>query len=462
MALDDGRRVHVRVSRREIVKRAGVGFGAMAFAPAVLAACGGETAKVGKALDPAELGDQPITLRAWSFDDLHLKVLKERAAAWNRDPANPRLTLKTSLIPAETATTKLIGALTAGKDAPDIAAVQEAEMPRLFANGLAEQALVPLDDYIEPIRSQFAESKWALYSDGGKTYGIEQTMGPAVNYYREDEFRRLGLPGAIDTMDDWLAAARVARKRGKYIVPLDEGGDTLPLNWKLWFLQAGGNIFDAEGNVILDEGDHATYVTDLYASLIQDDLAIKVPPTNTDAVLAAAYKSSALIGSPAPDWWPTYVLKPTIPDQAGKWRAAPLPAMAGGRRASTLGGGGLCITAQAKRPEAAYAFLHFASLTLEGQIRKWESIQYFPTMKKAWTHPSVVGHTEAFFGDQKIGKLYADVCPRQPVFYTSAVRSEAEQIIATQLVSPVVAGDKQTEPTVKAVADKIRALVKQA
>jgi cellobiose transport system substrate-binding protein len=136
--------------------------------------------------------------------------------------------------------------------------------------------------------------------------------------------------------------------------------------------------------------------------------------------------------------------------------------MAGGQRASTLGGGGLCITAQAKRPDAAYTFLHFASLTLEAQIRKWQSIQYFPTMKRAWSDPAVVNHTDPFFGGQKIGQLYAAVSPTQPVFYTSPVRSEAEQIIATQLVSPVVAGGTQTAAAVKAVADKIRVLVKQA
>jgi arabinooligosaccharide transport system substrate-binding protein len=443
------------LSRRRLLTVGGA-LGLGAVASPLLAGCSSDSSDKPSSSGSTDIGKDPFTLTMWTWDPGHIKFFKSQEKVWNADSANAKLTLDIQQIDPSTAGTKLLAAITAGSGAPDLAAIGINDMPLFFAHGLADNALVPLNDYIADIRDEFSESKWAVYSDAGQTYAVESTMGPTVMYYRSDEFDQYGLPPGFSTIDEWQGAARTLKADEKYIVALDVGStDFVPLDWQQWFIQHGGNIFDADGNVVFDQGDHAAAVTELYVSLIKDELTIPLPSANGDAVRSAAYKDGSLIATNGPDWWGTYIIQPDVPEQKGKWRMAPM-AKFGESIASTFGGAGFAITQQAEDPDAAYAFLASAYLTLEGQVARWKEIEYFPTMIEAWTDPSVIGFTSAFYGGQEIGKVFAKVAADEPVYYTGAAANRAQGIICTELINPAADGSRSIDEGISAATQKLK------
>lgn len=449
------------LTRRSLL-RGSATLGAAALGAPILAACSaGAAAPAATSSGPIHLGTKPITLSMWTWDPNHIKFFKSQQQRWNADPKNPHLTLTIQQIDPSTAATKLLASITAGSGAPDLAAIAVGDIPIFFANGSVNEALVDLNGYIAGVRDQFSASKWAAYSNKGQTYAVESTMGPSVLYYRRDEFARLGINPQFATIDDWLAAVKHVAKSGKYLIALDVGGSGYPEDWIQWFVQHGGNVYDAQGHVVFDQGGHAEAVTELYVSLLKQKLAIPLPSANGDALRSVAYKNGSLIATFGPDWWGTYIIEPDVPSQSGQWEMAELP-LFGQSRSSTLGGAGFAITKPSPNPDAAYAFLAFSYLTLEGQIDKWKEIQYFPTMMKAWTDPSVTQFTAKYYDNQKIGAVYATAAAGEPLFFTAASANQAQTIICNELINPAADGSRSIADGIKIATEQIKSAAAQS
>lgn len=442
------------LTRRDVLRFGGVALGA-AFGGSLLTSCAPSTGGAGNNT-PTPLGTDPITLTMWTWDPGHIKFFKSQAQKWNAAGDKPQLTLNVEQIDPVTAATKLLAALTAGQ-APDLAAIGVNDIALFFANGQADNTLTDLEPYIAGVKEQFAPAKWASYSNQGKAYAVESTMSPTAFYYRTDQFEKLELGSPpFGSIDDWLAAARKAKTNDKFIVDLDAGStDVYPANWMQWFVQHGGNIFDVNGNIVFDQGGHAEAVTELYVNLLKDKLALPLSGANPDAIRSAAYKDGSLIAANGPDWWSTYILEPNVPEQKGKWAMAQIAPFGTGR-SSTYGGAGFAIPKTSKKPNEAYAFLAHAYLTYEGQIDRWKSIQYFPTMTKAWSDPVVTDYQIPFYGEQKVGQVFAESAKSQPVFYTAAAAPEAQKIIVTELIAPAAQGSRPVSEGIRIATEKLK------
>jgi hypothetical protein len=107
-------------------------------------------------------------------------------------------------------------------------------------------------------------------------------------------------------------------------------------------------------------------------------IAAQVPDTGYGESDYAAFKDGTMISWLSADWYAGF-FKDNAPELAGKWKAAPLPAWEeGGIRTSVLGGTGATIVATSPNVEAAWEFLEFAMLSVEGNVRRFELTNLFP------------------------------------------------------------------------------------
>src|SRR5882672_3965387 len=86
--------------------------------------------------------------------------------------------------------TKLRTALTAGKDAPDLAQIEYQEVPAFATTG----DLLDLTPYgANGIKDKFVGWTWSQVALDGKVYAIPQDTGPMGMLYRADIFQQYGI-----------------------------------------------------------------------------------------------------------------------------------------------------------------------------------------------------------------------------------------------------------------------------
>ena len=152
------------------------------------------------------------------------------------------------------------------------------------------------------------------------------------------------------------------------------------------------------------------------------------------ATIPTAYSSGKLAGTVMPDWWASCCLKPGVKDMAGQWAVAAPPTWeAGGHKTLTWGGTGWAVSSQSPNADIAKQFLAFMYLGKESQILKFLKINNFPWELDAYGDARVTGYTDPFFGDSKIGEIYGQIGPDEPVWYQSVFRASYNQAAADNL-----------------------------
>jgi ABC-type glycerol-3-phosphate transport system substrate-binding protein len=157
-----------------------------------------------------------------------------------------------------------------------------------------------------------------------------------------------------------------------------------------------------------------------------------------------------------PDWFQTYVIEPTAPEQEGLWRLQPLPAFAGGgSRTSVWGGTGFAVSKDSPTIEATWELLRYGYLTREGQIKRWQEIRYLPTMAEVWDDPVMI-EPDAFLGGQEPGAVYKELAPTAPTQYQSPYWNQLTVELAGQLTE-LYNGRKSAADAIRDAAAAIEA-----
>jgi len=450
------------ISRRDFLR-----LSAAVAAGAILSACrpaAPPTAAVEEVVEEAPAATpvpekvpekEKVKITMWFHDFLYVQFFTDRANEYAK--MHPEYEFEFEIVQIPEIADKFIGTLVAGTGAPDIVGVEQGWMPRLFKGGLAEKGMYDLNPWMELEGAGFKDKflRWELYTYEGKTYGVESALCPSVYYYREDIFGQAGVdPNTFKTYDDFIEGGQKLKKEtGSYMLPLDTvGGDyfLLPM------LQNDGNIFDDKGNVVLDSPQNVEALQFYY------DLAYRYEVGYATAEfwgagLTAAYKDGTVVGVIGPDWYSDYVMKQSLKELSGKWRAAFMPVFRpGGRRTTVWGGTGMGVTKQSKYPEIAWEILKYTYMTKENQVKRYLEIHYFPTMLDALEDPRIVEAEDPFFGGQKLGALFAEVAPEVPIYYASPYKTEALDILSKDVITPVMAGEKSAEDALKDAAKKLK------
>ena len=441
------------LSRRQLLRAAGgatAGVAAGAF-PLVTG--------VGAAPARTQGGEkEKVTIQFWTHDQNYIDFFTARAAELSQSPDSAyEYELNITQAPTGDLVTKALAAFSARRGIPDAIGIEISQFSRFMQAGVAEQTLLDLTDRVAEVREQFFESRWAPYTVDGRVYAVESGYPLSVYYYREDLFREYGIPTPVETWDQLMEFGRtIAVPKGKAVAAITTtggagGGDIT--HFGLLYQQRGGTFFDAEGNLTLDTPEAVEVLT-----LMANGLKEKTILGLTDfygGPGAAALQQAATLGYFMPDWYQTYVIQPTVPEQEGLWRIQPLPAFAGGgSRTSVWGGTGFAVAKDSPAVEATWELLRYGYLTLDGQVKRWQEIKYLPTMAAAWEEPALT-EPDPFLGGQQPGLVYKELAATAPTQYQSPFWNQMTVELAGQLAE-VYNGRKSPEDAIKDAAEAIR------
>ncbi|MFJ8941439.1 ABC transporter substrate-binding protein [Streptomyces sp. NPDC102365] len=297
--------------------------------------------------------------------------------------------------------TALSNAISAEKGVPDVAQVEYFALGQYaLTKGLSDLAPYGADK----LKSKYTAGPWNAVTQGSdKVYGLPMDSGPMALYYNKKVFDKFKI-AVPTTWDEYLDAARKLHKADPKVYIANDAGDAGLTTSLLW--QAGSRPYKVDGtNVKVDFSDAgAKKYTDVWQKLIDEKLVAPINGWTDDWYKGLGDGTLATLPSGA--WMPANFVT-GVPNAAGDWRAAPMPAWTKGDKASAENGGSsLTLPALGKNKELAYAFVEYANSGAGVQSRVKEGA--FPATNAELQADSFLNTEFKYFGGQKANKIFAD------------------------------------------------------
>jgi ABC-type glycerol-3-phosphate transport system substrate-binding protein len=376
---------------------------------------------------------EDVTLTAWTHDQLYIDYFEARLPEFQALHPELNLTFEPTIDSAAPA--NALNAIAAGTQGPDLLGLERGQFPNYMRNGIIADYFLDLTDRIGDRRSEYAEGRWSIYSYEGRIYAIESSLTASVLYYQPAVFEAAGVE-APATWEEVLSETgpALAAQGNAFTFATNDG------SWfQMYFNQRGGALFNEAGDFVMgDETNRpiaievATYVQEAVAN--GTFMVVLGGDVWSGATIPTAYQEGRLAGTVMPDWWASCCLKPGVPDMEGSWAAAAPPVWeAGGFSTLNWGGTGWAVSSTSPNAELAWEFLEFMYLGLESQVMRFEQINMFPTMFEAANDPRVTELEDPFFGNQRLGEIYAMLAPDVPVWYQSPFGAAANTALGDNL-----------------------------
>ncbi|RSM37096.1 carbohydrate ABC transporter substrate-binding protein [Amycolatopsis balhimycina DSM 5908] len=298
----------------------------------------------------------------------------------------------------------LITKLAAGSGLADVTAVEEGHLSDVLDKGSKFNDLSKIGP------ADVTPDRWlgwkydAAKTKDGKVIGYGTDIGPLAMCYRKDLFAAAKLPTDPEAVKPLFATWDSYFAAGADYVK-NTGG-------KAWFDSASQN-FNAmvnqlpQGYIGTDDKlavennqgikDAWTKVTDAVAKGESAKLTAFSPEWNS------AFKQSAFATKVCPSWMLGVIKEHAGPENAGKW--AVTAAFPGG--GGNWGGSYLTVPTQSKHPKEAAELAAWLTAP-EQQVKAFQAKGNFPSQVKALTDPALLSYTNPYFGDTKIGELFAE------------------------------------------------------
>ncbi|WP_316528675.1 ABC transporter substrate-binding protein [Kitasatospora brasiliensis] len=406
-------------SRRRILS-AGLAGGALLLTGATGCATGGAASTGSKELSGGPSGTASGKVTIWSWD-VAAKAIQRLGKVFEQ--AHPGATVEVVDIGYDNAYDKITVGLGAGSGLPDILTVEGGRIPTYIGN--FPNALVDLTSRAASLKSQFAEASWRTVTDAkGKVFALPWDSGPCALFYRRDHFQQAGIdPASLATWDDYVAAGTTLKAAtGKKLLILDSKQDTFFSQ----LLQQQGQSWFIDGKVAVATPAAERALT-LLKQLVDRDLVDF--ENGWDGLVSGTHDGKAAT-TPTAAWWDG-TLTAEMAELGGKFGVVPLPAFTpGGPRTSNSGGSTLCVTAQSKNPETAWAFLSFLLADKANQASMMQHEGLFPAFLPALDDP-YFQQPAPYYGGQQAMQLFAGLARTIPTVEHTADDSKAGDIVTT-------------------------------
>ena len=395
-------------------------------------------------------------LTFWTFQELHAKFMQEAVDAWNSENPDKQIKLETEVYPYDEMHNKLLISLQSGTGAPDIVDIEISK----FANYLKGKnpSLIPLNSEIDSVKDKLIIGRFDNYAKDGKYYGIDYHVGATVMYYNKEYLDKAGVdPDKIVTWKDYVEAGKkVVAATGKPMTTVE-----VSEHWTFYpmLIQAGSDIFDKNGDIILDNAKNTEVLTFLKNMIYKDKIAIAAPGGFHHAEEYWNFMNKGGAASLMMPLWYMGRFVSYMPELKGKIIVRPLPVWEkGGDRSCGMGGTGTVATVQSKDQDLAVKFLAYAKLSKQGAINTWTKLGFDPIRWDVWDAPEMKADNEFtdYFGKGVFDMLISikDEIPgtviteKYPMAIDLLKKNVCFNVLSTQSQTP--------EEALKEAADELR------
>ncbi|MCI2256946.1 sugar ABC transporter substrate-binding protein [Domibacillus sp. PGB-M46] len=325
-------------------------------------------------------------LTFWTFQELHINLFEDAVTRWNKEFPDRPIKLKAEAYPYDNMHNNLLLALQSGKGAPDIVDIELGRFPNYLQG---EPQLLPMNEYVDPVRDEFIESRFDIYSKDGQNYGLPTHVGATVVFYNKEIMDKAGVDiDSIETWDDYIAAGKQVVEKTDAVMTTLETGDY----WSYWPLikQQGSDFFDENGKLTLANETNVKTLEFMHG-LIHDEKIAEITPggTHHEEEYYGFMNDGGAASVIMPMW---YMGRFTdyMQDLKGKMVIRPMPKWTeDGNRSAGAGGTGTAVTNQTEHPELAKEFLAYAKLSEEGNLALWKIMGFDPPRWTVWENPAI-------------------------------------------------------------------------
>ena len=295
----------------------------------------------------------------------------------------------------------LLTQLAANSGLADVVAVEEGHIGRImpFADKFNDLNQIGPD----------TNGRWLAWkteratTPDGKLIGYGTDVGPLAICYRKDLFKAAGLPSE---------PAEVAPLFGTWQSYFDTGKQFVAKSDAAWF-DSATQIFNAmvnqlpvgfsdrENNLVIETNPDIRASWNSVTGAVSDGLSAKLPAWGDE--WTAGFQSGAFATQACPSWMLGVITERSGAKNAGKWAVADAFPNGGGN----WGGAWLTVPTSSKHPTEAAALAAWLTAP-EQQIKAFKASGTFPSQVAALTSPDLLGTTNEYFGNQEVGKLFAD------------------------------------------------------
>jgi cellobiose transport system substrate-binding protein len=291
--------------------------------------------------------------------------------------------------------------LATGHGAADVVAIEEQYIPQYRK---AKDKFVDLASFgARDLENQWAPWKWAQGTDGGYVVGLGTDMGSLALCYRRDLFEAAGLPTDRDAvaklMPDWNAYATTAQRFTEK-TPNVKFADSAGTVYTAMLNQAPENYFAAKDDSFIG----GTNPTVRNAFSLSGGIAAKgqtAAATTFTQAWNVAIKQGSFATIACPAWMLSQIKQAGGDGNKGKWDVTTVPGASGNQ-----GGSFLTVPKQSQHAKEAYELARWLTAP-EQQKKLFLSDGILPSEPAVYKDPQVVAHTDPYFGDAPIGKIFA-------------------------------------------------------
>jgi multiple sugar transport system substrate-binding protein len=289
-----------------------------------------------------------ITLAGWSSSDAENEALQNSVNAFME--ANPSITVEVSLSPSYVETMQT--AFASG-DYPEVFYIDSSKLPDWAEAGVVAPAgenIAGMDDIYPSLLEVFTYE--------GTLYCPPKDFSTMTLQYNKDLFDAAGVayPTGEWTWDDLSSASETltgTNADGQSVLGL-----VTPPNLERWMpflFQAGGAIFDDEGNLTINSPE-ALEALNFYVNIVADGFA--GPPSAVDAGWGGEAFGNGRVAMAMEGNWVINYLKEQFPDL--NWGVAPLPVgPAGPATMAFTVCYGVAANAEGATADAAWSLVNF-------------------------------------------------------------------------------------------------------
>lgn len=305
--------------------------------------------------------------------------------------------------------TKIVSAVAAGTDLPDIGCIEMNDRYQLLNLGIWDN--LENDPYGFDPSSVVEYTNVLNTTENGEVVGIECTLCPSGLAYKKDLAEKyLGTsdPAELEAMlPDWDTVLEVGKK-------IKEENPDIYLfssaDEDLWVCLAGQmeEAFATEDGSLNEEAlkKPVHYIYEFLTTGVCD----RMQGYSTAWYDQFSNDDNYIFDSCA-NWSPQFNIEPSDPDNEDQWAFMKAP---GG--AFSSGGTSLAVCSQSKVKEAAWALIDWMLLQKEGAEIYKNNIGYYAPLASLYEDEEFVNWTTSCFGDQNVGKkLYTEIVPEMNV-----------------------------------------------